>query len=156
MGQTGTRTETGMLTNTEAHKLIEPFYDLFRHQRRDWDKGFAVLADDWLSYYTNELYRTKADTRSYLPELLDSIPDVNVEILHLATDGPVISVRSRLSGTPGRGFTIPSFGTPEYSGRPFSIMTIDLHRVDGDGLLSTLHHLEDWGSAVIQLGQADT
>lgn len=136
------------MRHTEARSLIEPFYDLFRSKERDWDKGFAVLAEDWRSYYTNDLYRTKAETRPYVEGLFDIVPDINVEINEVTVDGPVIAVRSELSGTPTRDFMVP------YSGRSFSIMTIDLHRVDDDGRLGTLHHLEDWGTAIQQLGGA--
>src|SRR5687767_3540254 len=116
--------------------IIEPFYNLFSAKRRDWDAGFAVLDDDWRSYYTNGRYRTKADTRPYIEGLFEMVPDINVEILQTIVDGPVVAVRSELSGTPATDFMVP------HTGRSFSIMTIDLHRIDG-GRLVTLHHLED-------------
>jgi predicted ester cyclase len=137
------------MQQTEARSLIEPFYDLFRSDRRDWDKGFAVLADGWRSYYTNTLYRTKDETRPYVEGLFQIVPDMNVEILQLAVDGATIAVRSELSGTPKTDFMVP------YTGRSFSIMTIDLHEVDGDGRIATLHHLEDWGTAIKQLNGDD-
>lgn len=133
------------MDHTEARSLIEPFYNLFSHKRRDWDGGFAVLADDWRSYYTNTLYRTKADTRPYIEGLFDIVPDINVEMLQMTVDGSTIAVRSELSGTPRTDFMVP------YTGRSFSIMTIDLHEVGADGRLATLYHLEDWGTAIRQL-----
>jgi predicted ester cyclase len=133
------------MNHTEARALIEPFYDLFRSKERDWDAGFAVLAEDWRSYYTNNQYRTKADTRPYVEGLFDLVPDIAVDIHQVTVDGPVIAVRSELSGTPKSDFMVP------YSGRSFTIMTIDLHRVGPDGKLATLYHLEDWGTAVKQL-----
>jgi len=135
----------GALDAARARTLITPFDNLFRHTVRDWDAGFAVLAPDWRSYYTNGAYRTRADTRPYLAGLFELVPDIDVQILQLVVDGPVIAVRSELSGTPKSDFMVP------HTGRPFSIMTIDLHRVGPDGTLSTLHHLEDWGTAVKQL-----
>jgi predicted ester cyclase len=133
----------------EAERLIEPFYDLFRSKRRDWDAGFAVLSDDWRSYYTNGRYRTKADTRPYVEGLFDIVPDINVEILHLSVDDTFIAVRSELSGTPAKDFMVP------HTGRAFSIMTIDIHEVGPDGKLRVLHHLEDWGTAIRQLQGTD-
>ena len=133
----------------EAERLIEPFYDLFRSKRRDWDAGFAVLSDDWRSYYTNGRYRTKADTRPYIEGLFDTVPDINVEILHLSVDDAYIAVRSELSGTPVKDFMVP------HTGRSFSIMTIDVHEVGSDGKLHVLHHLEDWGTAIRQLQGTD-
>ncbi len=133
------------MQETEARALIEPFYNLFRAKQRDWDEGFAVLADDWRSYYTNDLYRTKTDTRPYIQGLFEIVPDINVEIMQVVVDGSTIAVRSELSGTPATDFMVP------HSGRSFSIMTIDLHTVDANGKLSTLYHLEDWGTAIRQL-----
>ncbi|WP_433617990.1 ester cyclase [Dactylosporangium sp. CA-139114] len=138
------------MTKQAAQRLIEPFYDLFRSKRRDWDAGFAVLADDWRSYYTNGRYRTKAETRPYIEGLFDLVPDINVEILHLSVDGVHVAVRSELSGTPAGDFMVP------HTGRSFSIMTIDVHEIGGDGRLSVLHHLEDWGTAIRQLQGSDS
>lgn len=139
------------MEHAQAQALIEPFYDLFRSKQRDWDKGFAVLTPGWRSYYTNTEFRTKADTRPYVEGLFEIVPDINVEILQVAVDGPVITVRSELSGTPASDFLVP------HTGRSFSIMTIDFHRVSGDGRqLDVLHHLEDWGTAIKQLNGTDT
>jgi predicted ester cyclase len=134
---------------TEASALIEPFYDLFRSKQRDWEAGFAVLADDWKSYHTNGAYRTKADTRPYIEGLFELVPDINAEILDVVVDGTRIAVRGELSGTPTRDFMVP------HTGRSFSIMTMDIHQVGPDGRLATLHHLEDWGTAVHQLQGVD-
>lgn len=133
------------MEQAEARALIDPFYNLFRADERDWDKGFAVLAEDWRSYYTNDLYRTKADTRPYIEGLFEIVPDINVTILQTVVEGQSIAVRSELTGTPKTDFMVP------YSGKTFSIMTIDIHTVGDDGRLHTLHHLEDWGTAIQQL-----
>lgn len=138
------------MDRTAATHLIEPFYDLFRSKRRDWDAGFAVLAEDWRSYYTNGRWRSKADTRPYIEGLFDLVPDINVEILHVAVDGRHIAVRSELSGTPAGDFMVP------HTGRSFSIMTIDIHEAGDDGRLAVLHHAEDWGTAIRQLQGTDT
>lgn len=138
------------MNQSEARTLIEPFYDLFRADRRDGDRGFAVLTDDWRSYYTNALFRTKAETRPYIEGLFKIVPDLSVEILQVAVDNSTIAVRSELSGTPVTDFMVP------HSGRSFSIMTIDPHEVGVDGKLTTLYHLEDWGTAIRQLnGEQD-
>ena len=134
------------MEQAEARALIDPFYNLFRADERDWEAGFAVLAEDWKSYYTNDLYRTKADTRPYIEGLFEIVPDINVTILQTVVEGNTVAVRSELTGTPNRDFMVP------YSGKTFSIMTIDIHSVTDNGQLQTLHHLEDWGTAIRQLG----
>lgn len=134
------------MDHDEARALIEPFYDLFRSTKRDWDAGLGVLTEDWRSYYTNDDWRSKTDTRPYLEGLFEIVPDIEVEMLQWQVDGDIISVRSELSGTPVKEFMVP------YSGKRFSIMTIDLHKVR-DGKLCTLWHLEDWGTAIRQLSK---
>jgi len=136
------------LSREQAAELIEPFYNLFRWNRRDWEAGFAVLSDSWRSYYTNVDYRTREETRPYIAGLFELVPDIDVEILDLQVADDTIVVRTELSGTPARDFMVP------HSGRRFHIMTIDLHRVE-NGKIVELHHLEDWGTAIKQLTGAE-
>jgi predicted ester cyclase len=132
------------LTHEEALAIVEPFYNLFRAEKRDWDKAWLALDDNWKAYYTNSAYRTKEDTRPYLQGLFDIVPDINVEIRQIIVDGDTIAVRSELSGTPVKDFMVP------YSGRSFSIMTIDINHVK-NGKIIALYHAEDWGTAIKQL-----
>ena len=46
------------MTHEQALALIEPFYNLFRSDKRDWEKGFASLTDDWKSWDGNDTFRT--------------------------------------------------------------------------------------------------
>lgn len=41
-------------------------------------------------------------------------------------------------------------GTPTDGTKSFKIMTIDIHQIE-NGKLTTVHHLEDWGTAMKQL-----
>ena len=125
--------------------LIEPFYNLFRADKRDWEKGFASLADDWKSYDGNDTYRNKADTRGFLEGLFSQVPDINVENLQVMVEGDWIAVRSELTGTPSGEF----FGVP-HTGRSFHIMAIDFNR-HKDGKLVELYHDENWLIAIAQL-----
>lgn len=132
------------LTKEQALTIIEPFYNLFRSDKRDWDKAIAILDDGWKAYYTNTDYRTIADTREYIQGLFELVPDIQVKILDLIIDGETIAVRSELSGTPKADFLVP------YSGKKFSIMTIDINKTK-DGKIMELFHAEDWGTAIKQL-----
>jgi predicted ester cyclase len=133
------------LTHDEAMALITPFYDLFRSKKRDWDRGFAALADDWRSWDGNDTYRGKAETRTFLEGLFATVPDIDVHNLQIVVEGDWIAVRSELSGTPTREF----FGVPP-SGRSFHIMAVDFNRVR-DGKLAELYHCENWAIAIAQL-----
>jgi predicted ester cyclase len=135
---------SNLLTNENSLEILRPFYNLFCADKRDWEKGFGVLDENWKSYYTNEKYRTKAETRPYIAELFEIVPDINVEILDFFVSGDQVAVRSELSGTPKTDFMVP------HNGRKFSIMTIDIHKIS-NGKIVELRHLEDWGTAIRQL-----
>lgn len=132
------------LTKEQAMAILEPFYNLFRADKRDWDKALAILDEDWKAYYTNTAYRTRSETQDYIQGLFDLVPDIQVEIKDLIIGEDSIAVRSELSGTPKADFMVP------YSGRKFSIMTIDINRIK-DGKIMELYHAEDWGTAIKQL-----
>ena len=133
------------MTHEEALKIIEPFYNLFRADKRDWEKGMACLSDDWKSYDGNFTYRNKADTRVFLEHLFAGVPNINVVNLQVAVEGDWIAVRSEITGTPSGEF----FGVP-HSGRSFGIMAVDFNHYK-DGKLTELYHCENWAIAVAQL-----
>jgi len=128
-----------------ARRIITPFYDLFSAKRRDFDKGLAVLADDWRSYYNNDDYLSKEHTTTFLRSLFNLIPDIDVEIRQLFVNGEFVTVRSALTGTPSDTF----MGVP-YGGRSFNIMTIDIHQIR-DSKIVALYHAENWATAIEQL-----
>ena len=43
----------------------------------------------------------------------------------------------------------------ESKGRPFTIMTIDVHEFNDEGLVQTTWHLEDWLGGLFQMGAFD-
>lgn len=133
------------MTKEAARLIIEPFYNLFSTARRDWEKGAAVLRDDWVSYYNNDECRNKAASIGFLRKLSEWVPNMEIEIMDVLQDDDKIAVRSRLTGTPAGDF----MGVP-HSGKSFDIMTIDINQVL-DGKLIVLHHLEDWHAALTQL-----
>jgi prenyltransferase beta subunit/predicted ester cyclase len=147
--ETSSSSETrrqAQMTHEEARAAIQPFYNLFSAKRRDWEKGLAVLADDWKAYYSNTEYRGKAQTREFLQGFFDQIPDIEVTIHHLSVDGEYISVRSELTGTPISDSVFWGAAT----GKSFRIMTIDFNRICC-GKLIELYHSEDWLTAREQL-----
>lgn len=134
------------ISHKEAQAIITPFYNLFRHDKRNWEAGFACLADDWKSYDGNDSYRGKVETRAFLEGLFDIVPDINVENIQFIVQGNWIAVRSELTGTPVKEF----FGVPP-SGRSFRIMAMDFNHVNAEGKLDILYHAEHWALAVTQL-----
>lgn len=133
------------ITHQEALAIIEPFYNLFRPNKRDWERGLDSLVDDWKSYDGNHTFRTKAETRPFLEGLFSVVPNINVVNLQVTVEDDWIGVRSELTGTPSGDF----FGVP-HSGRSFHIMAVDFNR-HRDGKLIELFHCENWAIAVAQL-----
>ncbi len=74
------------------------------------------------------------------------IPDLKWEPQELINEGNKYVVRSIASGTPKGDF----MGLPTDGTKSFKIMTIDVHTVE-NGKLQSVHHLEDWSTAMKQL-----
>ena len=78
--------------------------------------------------------------------LVAMAPDLRIEVEEVLVEGDVAAVRSRLSATHDQ----PMFGVPP-TGRRFEIMTMDMHRLEGERIAETWH-VEDWLSAFQQIG----
>ena len=78
--------------------------------------------------------------------LVAMAPDLSIEVEEVLVEGDMAAVRSRLSATHAQ----PMFGVPP-TGRRFEIMTMDMHRFEGDRIAHTWH-VEDWLSALQQIG----
>ena len=78
--------------------------------------------------------------------LVAMAPDLRIEVEEVLIDGDLAAVRSRLSATHAQ----PMFGVPA-TGTRFEIMTMDMHRFEGDRISHTWH-VEDWLSALQQIG----
>ncbi len=104
-----------------------------------------VLTDDFISYGSVES-KGKAQLIGQVEFFWKLIPDLKWEPQDIANDGDKYVVRSLVSGTPNGDF----MGTPTDGTKSFKIMSIDFHTVI-DGKLTSVHHLEDWGTAMKQL-----
>ena len=104
-----------------------------------------VLADDFISYGSEEI-KGKTALIGQVEFFWKLIPDLIWEPQDIANDGNKYVVRSLVSGTPNGDF----MGTPTDGTKSFKIMSIDFHTVI-DGKLTSVHHLEDWGTAMKQL-----
>ena len=104
-----------------------------------------VLADDFLSSGSVES-KGKPQLIGQVEFFWKLIPDLKWEHQDIANDGNKYVVRSLVSGTPNGDF----MGLPTDGTKSFKIMSIDFHTVI-DGKLTSVHHLEDWGTAMKQL-----
>ncbi len=104
-----------------------------------------VLADDFISYGSVES-KGKPQLMGQVEFFWKLIPDLKWEPQDIANDGNKYVVRSLVSGTPNGDF----MGLQTNGTKSFKIMSIDFHTVI-DGKLTSVHHLEDWGTAMKQL-----
>lgn len=104
-----------------------------------------VLADDFVSSGSVES-KGKPQLIGQVEFFWTLIPDLKWEPQDIANDGNKYVVRSLVSGTPNGDF----MGLPTDGTKSFKIMSIDFHTVI-DGKLTSVYHLEDWGTAMKQL-----
>lgn len=104
-----------------------------------------VLDNDFISYGSVES-KGKSALIGQVEFFWKLIPDLKWEPQDIANDGNKYVVRSLVRGTPNGDF----MGLPTDGTKSFQIMTIDFHTVI-DGKLTSVHHLEDWATAVKQL-----
>ena len=104
-----------------------------------------VLADNFISRGSVES-KGKSQLIGQVEFFWKLIPDLKWEPQDMVNDGNKYVVRSLVSGTPNGDF----MGLPTDGTKSFKIMSIDFHTVI-DGKLISVHHLEDWGTAMKQL-----
>ncbi|CAN5885864.1 hypothetical protein BH11BAC4_BH11BAC4_06610 [soil metagenome] len=104
-----------------------------------------VLADDFISSGSVES-KGKPALMAQVEHFWKLIPDLKWEPQDIINEGNKYVVRSLVSGTPNGDF----MGLPTDGTKSFKIMSIDFHTVE-NGQLKSVHHLEDWGTAMKQL-----
>jgi SnoaL-like polyketide cyclase len=104
-----------------------------------------VLADNFTSYGSADS-KGKPQLTGQVEFFWKLIPDLKWEPKDIINEGNKYVVRSLASGTPKGDF----MGLPTDGTKSFNIMTIDVHVVE-NGKLQSVHHLEDWGTAMKQL-----
>ena len=104
-----------------------------------------ILSEEFISYGSVDS-KTKSQLIGQISFFWKLIPDLKWEPQDIIIQGNKAVVRSIASGTPNGDFMgIPTDGT-----KSFKTMTIDIHRIV-NGKISTVHHLEDWVTALKQL-----
>ena len=104
-----------------------------------------ILADDFVSSGSVET-KTKEQLIGQVGFFWKLIPDLTWDPQELIQQGDKFVVRSIATGTPNGDF----MGLPTDGTKSFKIMTIDIHTVE-DGKIKSVHHLEDWATAMKQL-----
>ena len=130
-----------------ARASVTPFYQAL-------NAGFAkdspdlirqATAPDWVSCRGNDVCNSRDEVIAGVAARQKSIPDLKWEIKEVLVSGNQVTVRGEATGTPTAAF----FGAAP-TGRPFKIMSIDVHTME-DGKLVRSYHIEDWMGAVRQV-----
>ena len=104
-----------------------------------------IVADNFTSFGSVDS-KSKAQLTGQVEFFWKLIPDLKWEPKDVVNEGDKYVVRSMASGTPNGDF----MGLPTDGTKSFSIMTIDFHTI-ANGQLQSVHHLEDWVTAMKQL-----
>ena len=129
--------------------VVTTFYDFLSNPGSE-DAAAAFrqsTAEDWKSigdYSGASKSRDQfiGQVSGFFAELM---PDLNWEVQEMLVSGNKVVVRSRATGTP-KG---PLFGV-DGEGRSFDILTIDIHTLENEKIVSS-YHVEDWAGALQQL-----
>ena len=132
-------------TAPENIALVKNFYEAFNTRSKPTlDK---VLADDWVDV---PMAPGQSPGREGMKSALDgfyaAFPDFHVKNEDIIADGDKVVVRSTITATQ-RG----AFSGIAATGKPLEIMAIDIHQIC-HGRLTQTWHLENWLSALFQIG----
>ncbi len=137
------------MNRTEATAIVEQFYGKALTVNTETTPTAVLgrlLADDFASQNGQET-KGKATLIQQVEGFWKLIPDLAWKIQEVLVDGTKIVVRSVASGSP-KG---PFMGKQLDGSRSFKIDTIDIHELEG-GRIARVYHLEDWATALRQLG----
>jgi len=128
--------------------LVRPLYtDCFTVNTRTDAAAVMgkLLADDFQSIGSVD-NKTKPQLIGQILFFWKLVPDLKWDVQDMLQDGNHVIVRSIVTGTPKGDF----MGVPTDGTKSFAIMTIDIHTIEG-GQIRSVHHLEDWATALRQL-----
>lgn len=131
----------------QARTLVAPVYDALTKPGSKDVQGLltSCLPADWQSIGSAGQVVDREHFIAKVKGFGAAIPDLSFAIQEIVATGDKIVVRCEATGTPAKDF----MGVP-HGGKSFRITTIDLHTLR-DGKPASVHHVEDWMSAVTQL-----
>jgi predicted ester cyclase len=130
-----------------ARASIAPFYKALNaaFARDSPDLIRQATAPEWVSCRGNDVCNSRDEVIAGVGARQKSVPDLKWEIKEVLVSGNQVTVRGEATGTPTAEF----FGVAP-TGKPFRIMSIDVHTIE-NGKLVRSYHIEDWMGAVRQV-----
>lgn len=105
-----------------------------------------VFAENLVSQGSVES-KNKQQLMGMINFLWQAVPDLKWKVQEKLQEGNRVIVRSQAEGTPSGDF----MGMKGNGQKKFSIMAIDIHTVENNRI-TKIYHVEDWVTAVKQLG----
>jgi len=125
---------------------IRIFYETFN--QNDPKLLDQIIAEDWVNIPVNPGQGPgREGFKKQIPGFAATFKDGKLTIEDIVQEGNKVAVRSTYSAT-----QIGPFAGFPAKGRPFTIMTIDIHEFNKDGMVQTTWHLEDWLGGLFQMG----
>ena len=148
--KTALATTASSLTIEQARAIVAPLYDaLNQPAEKDVSALLAKAAHpDYKSFHTNEEWLNRNDLAGVFKMIGTAVPDLRWTIQDIQTFGDQIIVRGEATGTP-----IGELFGAKPTGKRFKTMSIDVFTVK-DGKLASAYHVENWMTALQQIGRA--
>ncbi len=125
---------------------IRIFYGTFN--QNDPNLLDQIIAEDWVHIPAAPGEEPgREGFKKQIPGFAATFADGKLTIEDIVQEGNKVAVRSTYTATQVGPFA----GFPA-KGRPFTIMTIDIHEFNEDGMVQTTWHLEDWLGGLFQMG----
>ena len=125
---------------------IRIFYETFN--KNDPALLDQIIAEDWVNVPINPGQGPgREGFKKMIPGFAAIFKNGNLKIEDIIQEGNKVAVRSTYTATQVGPFA----GFPA-KGRPFTIMTIDIHEFNKDGMVQKTWHLEDWLGGLFQMG----
>ena len=137
------------MTKAEAEAIVLPFYQQALTVNAKHTPAAVLdkaLADDFESVNGQES-KNKAVLTKQVEYFWKLIPDLRWEPQDVVFGDDKVVVRSVATGSPKGSF----MGRELDGSKSFKIDTVDIHQIR-DGKIARVHHLEDWATALKQLG----
>ncbi|MEO0328784.1 MAG: ester cyclase [Pseudomonadota bacterium] len=129
-------------------EVVQKFYEFLSNptSKEHAAAVSATISDNWESIgdYSGK-NKSKDKFIAQVGGFGKLIPDLNWAVEEMIQDGNRVVVRGKATGTPSG----PLFGV-DGDGKPFEIMSIDIHTIENDKIVRT-YHVEDWAGALRQL-----
>lgn len=134
------------MAQDDYKEKIRIFYETFN--QNDPALLDQIIAEDWVHIPAAPGEEPgREGFKKLVPGYAATFADGKLVIEDIVQEGNKVAVRSTYTATqvgPFMGF--------EPKGRPFTIMTIDIHEFNDQGMVQTTWHLEDWLGGLFQMG----